>query len=171
MGVTGLGLFDDRPVSYLGTVEPTAVLFRTGLLAAAALFAAFSLFARDTFSAPLDFLVVSWIGMVGQAIVAVVPLSGAGAAHAVHTTAGLVLGISLPILMWRFASGQPPGPWRVATYRLFWLESTACVVGVVLSWSGRAALAEILPAGAYHLWVGVLTSRASRRGRTAGAGG
>ena len=36
---------------------------------------------------------------------------------------------------------------------VFWLEAAACVVGVVLSQSMRAPIAEALPAGAFHLWI------------------
>ena len=165
MGVTGLGLFGERPISYLGTDERTVLLFRAGLVTAAALVAVFSFYARAVFGAPLSFLVATLLGLVGQVVAGVVPLSGPGASPAVHTAGGLALGISLPVLMWRFASGLPPGAWRATAYRLFWLETAACVAGVLLSRAGRATVAEILPAVAFHLWIAVVTARSAGQAR------
>src|SRR5437867_6815373 len=126
---TGLGFFDDEPVSYLGTDPRSRLLFRGGLLVAAALLAAFSWFVQKTFSTPRSFLAASLIGLGGQVVAAVVPISGPGSSHGVHTAAGLLLGISLPVLMWRFAAGQTRGRRRRAAYWLFWLEAAACAVG------------------------------------------
>jgi len=156
---TGLGFFDDEPLSYLGTDPRSRSLFRGGLLCAAVLLAGFSWFAKERCSTPTSFLAASLIGLGGQVVAAVVPISGTGAAYAVHTTAGLVLGISLPVLMWRFAAGQPPGRGRQESYGLFWLEAAACAVGVELSRSMRAPIAEVLPACAFHLWIAVVTVR------------
>jgi len=161
MALTDLRFLDSRPISYLGTDDRTVVLFRVGLLVAAGLLAAFSFFLRSTFSATPSFLVASLVGLVGQVVAAVVPLSGAGAASAVHTAGGLVLGISLPVLMWRFAAGLPRGGWRDTAYRLCWLEVAACVAGVLLSRAGRATIAEIVPALGFHLWIGIVTARSS----------
>ncbi len=161
MAVTGLGLRDERPISYLGTVPETAQLFRMGLVVAAALLAAFSLFLRSVENASVTFLAASLIGLVGQVVVAVVPLSGPGSASPFHTAGGLVLGASLPVLMWRFAASRPPGEWRRTAYRLCWLEVAACAVGILLSRSGRAATAEILPALGFHLWIAVVTVRSN----------
>jgi len=159
MELTGLGFGDDRPISYLGTVPESVVLFRTGLVAATALLVAFAVFVRTARTPGRGFLAAFLVGQAGQVVTAVVPLSGPGSLPALHTNAGLVLGASLPLLMWRFASGQAPGRWRVAAYRLFWLEAAACVAGVLLSRSGLAAVAEMLPAVAFHLWIGVVTLR------------
>ncbi len=157
MARTNLGFFDDRPISYLGTVGESDLLFKFGLLVAAGLLAAFSFFARRAFGIPLLFLAASLLGLAGQVVVALVPLSGPGSSSTVHTAGGLILGISLPVLMWRFAAGLLPGRWRIVAYRLFWLEVAACVAGVLLSRSGRAAIAEVLPAVAFHLWIGMVT--------------
>ena len=75
----------------------------------------------------------------------------------------MLLGISLPVLMWRFAAGQPRGRWRTTAYRLFWLEAAACVVGVLASRAGLATLAEILPAVAFHLWIAMVTASSAGR--------
>jgi hypothetical protein len=157
MGRTGLGFPDDRPISYLGADPRTVALFRTGLLVATFLLAGFGWFVTRRFASPRSFLVVLLIGLAGQAVVAVVPISGHGVAHAVHTVAGLVLGLSLPLLMWRFAAGLRRGSRRSLSYALFWLEVAASVVGIVLSRASRATIAEVVPAVVFHLWVFVVT--------------
>ncbi len=163
---TGLGFFGDRPISYLGTDPRSAMVFRGGLLLAAGLMAGFAWFVFDWFAARRSFLVAFVVGLVGQVVAAVVLLSGPGASHAVHTAGGLVLGASLPILMWRFAAGVPSGGRhsvrarsrrRIQSYGLYWFEVAACVAGVALSASMRAPIAEIVPALAFHVWVGVVT--------------
>jgi len=159
LALTDLRLLDDRPISYLGTNDRTVLLFQVGLVVAAVLLAAFSFFVRAVLNPAPGFLAASLVGLVGQVVAAAVPLSGTGTSPAVHTAGGIVLGLSLPVLMWRFAAGQPPGRWRAVAYRLFWLEVAACVVGVTLSRAGKATLAEIFPAVAFHLWIGVVTSR------------
>lgn len=153
MARTGLGLFDPEPFSHLGTDVRSRMLFRVGLVVAAVLLAAFAWFVHQRGSTPPCFVVVFLIGLGGQIVAAFVPLSGRGASPAVHTTGGLALGISLPILMGCFAAGQAAGSWRRVSWALFWLEAAACVAGVVLSQSMRAPIAEALPAGAFHLWI------------------
>lgn len=159
MDRTGLGFFDDRPVSYLGTDPRSALVFRGGLVAAAVLMAGFAWFVGHWFASPRSFLVVFLTGLVGQVVAAGVRLTGPGPSHAVHTVGGLVLGASLPLLMWRFAAGLPVGSRRRAWgYGLCRIELAACVVGVGLSASGRAPIAEIVPALGFHLWVAVVTA-------------
>jgi len=159
MALTGLGFFDEKPISYLGTDARSVVVFRVGLLLGAALLAAFSFYVRNIFSAPVSFLAASLIGLAGQVVAALVSISGPGLAHEIHTAGGLVLGVSLPVLMWRFAAGLAVGHWRLTAYRLCWLEVTACAFGLLLSYWGKAPIAEIVPAGAFHLWIAVVTAR------------
>jgi len=113
MARTGLGFSDPDPLRYLGTDGRSRALFRAGLLLAAVLLAAFAACVHQRRSTPRCFLVVFLIGLGGQVVAAIVPLSGPGASPAVHTTGGLVLGISLPILMACFAAGSiSPKVWR-----------------------------------------------------------
>lgn len=147
----GLGVVDDRPLSYLGTDPRGIVLFRVGLLVAAVLFSAFAVAVARGLSRPAGFLALFLVGQVGQVVVALVSIDGPS--HVVHTTAGIVLGLSLPLLMWRFAAGQPGGPWRRMAYRLVGLEVAACVAGAALSMAGAAVVAEVLPATGFHLWI------------------
>lgn len=167
---TGLGLSDPDPLSYLGTDVRSRTLFRAGLLVAAVLLAAFARFVHQLGSTPRCFPLAFLIGLGGQVVAAIVPLSGPGATPAVHTTGGLVLGISLPILMGCFAASQPAGSWRRLSWALFWLEAAACVAGVALSQSMRAPIAEALPAGAFHLWILAVVAHAWRSDGRVGRG-
>lgn len=166
MALTGLGFSDKEPLSYLGTDSRSAWLFTSGLLVAAILLAAFYVFAQWWYACSRNFLIVGLVGLVGQVVAAVVPLSGHGETwHTVHATGGIVVGLSLPLLMWRFAASQVPGAWRNLSYVMYWLEVIACIVGVMLSRSMRAPIAEIVPGAGYHLWIIVVTVRSIRAPR------
>lgn len=154
---TGLRLGDERTISYLGTVPSTAQLFGIGLVAAAVLLSGFAWAVSRRLRRATGFLALFLAGMACQAVVALVPLEGPGAAKPVHVAAGLALGLSLPLFIWRFAAAQPPGPWRRLAYRLTWLEVAGCVTGVALSRAGRGTLAEAVPAVLFHLWVILVT--------------
>lgn len=159
MLLTDLTLLDERPISYLGTNGQSMPLFRTGLIVATALLVTFAWAVHRRLARPAGFLAVFLVGMAGQAVVAVVSIVGTGTPHTVHTTAGIILGLSLPVLMWRFAAAQPPGRWRERAFRLMWLEIAVCLAGIGLSRLHRAAVAEALPAGGFHLWIIVVTTR------------
>jgi len=156
---TGLDLVGARPLSYLGTDPRSQLVFRGGLIVAAGLMAGFAWFVLAWFGASRSFLAAFLVGLAGQVVAGVVLLTGPGWSHDVHNAGGLVLGATLPILMWRFAAGLPfgPGRRRAEAYGLFWLELAACAVGFGLSASRRAPIAEIVPALAFHLWVAVVT--------------
>jgi len=156
---TGLRVGDERPISYLGTDPRSVTLFRVGLIVAAVLLSGFAWAVHRQLTRPAGFLPVFLGGMACQVVVAVVSLTGDGASPAVHSSAGIALGLSLPLLMWRFAAAQAPGRWRERGYRLLWLEVAGCVAGVALSRAGRATLAEALPACVFHLWIIVVTLR------------
>jgi hypothetical protein len=159
--VSGFDLLGDDPLSYLGTDRRSAALFTVGLAVPALLFAAFHRYVRDRFPASTGFSVVMLAGLAGQMVAAFVPIGGDPTLHRIHTTCALALGASLPLLMWRFAAGQPAGRWRRLAYRLFWVEAAACAVGLYLSARTVAPLAEILPGMAFHAWVLTLTFAAS----------
>lgn len=163
-------LLGNRPLSHLVASPAAAHLFAAGLAGSAVLFLAFHAWVRDRYPASASFSAAMVGGMVAQLVAAVVPVEGAGAlAGRVHTVAALVLGGSIPVLMWRFAAAQPPGPRRRTAGRLAAAELAACVVGVGLSRRGVAPLAEVFPAAVFHAWVAVLTLGAF--GATAGEDG
>ena len=155
---TGLGVSDDRPLSYLGTDPRSLTLFRGGLLVAAVLLIAFAWSVHREGSPAPGFLAAFLTGQAGQVVAAVVPIDSPGLGGDLHTTAGIVLGLSLPVLMWRFAAGQAPGARRSRAYVLTWVEVGAVVAGVLLSRAMRAPLAEAVPAAGFHLWIGVVTA-------------
>lgn len=156
--LTGFDLGGERPLSHLGTQPGSAGLFTAGLVVAAVALVGFHAHVRARYPVPVTFSVAMLVGLAGQVVAALVSISGDGAGHRVHTTAALVLGASLPLLMWRFAAGQPTGGWRRLSYGLFWLEAAAVTLGLHLSARMVAPVAEILPAAGFHLWILVLTA-------------
>jgi hypothetical protein len=163
--LTGFDLLGERPLSYLGTQPGSAGLFSAGLLAAAVALVGFHQHLRGRYHVTATFSVAMLVGLAGQVVAGVVPIGGDGLAHQVHTTAGLVLGASLPLLMWRFAANQAPGRWRRLTYLLFWMEAAAAAAGLALSARMVAPLSEMLPAAAFHLWIVVVTFAGAGAGR------
>lgn len=153
----GFDLLGPRPLSWLGTEPGSALLFSGGLAAAALLLVGFHEHVRARYPVTPGFSAAMLVGLAGQLVAALVPIGGGEASHRVHTTSALVLGASLPVLMWRFAASQPPGRWRRVAYWLFWGEAAACAAGLWLSGPISAPVAEILPASFFHLWIVVLT--------------
>ena len=154
-----------RPLSDMALDADLGFLFGVGLMASALLFVTFLRYLRRRYALGPAFCVAMLIGMAGQFVAGVVPIGGTGITNRIHVTAALVLGASIPALMWRFAAGQRRGDWRRRCYGLFWLEAAACAVGLALSRHQVAPLAEILPALAFHAWVGVVTLDAHGHGR------
>lgn len=150
-------LVGDRPLSYLALEDAVGFLFGTGLAVSATLFVAFQRHLRRRYRLGAAFSVAMLVGMAGQLVAGVLPIGGTGPASRVHVAAALILGASIPLLMWQFAADQPAGPWRRRCYRLFWLEVAACAAGIALSRNQVAPLAEILPALAFHVWVATVT--------------
>ena len=160
---TGFPLLGDRPLSWLAEDPAGAGLFSAGLVVGAVLLVVFALDVRARYPVAAGFTPAMVGGMACQVTAGLVSIGGGLAANRVHTAAALALGISLPVLMWRFAAGQPPSRWRRVAYGLFWAEAAACAVGVVLSRRSVAPLAEMIPAAAFHLWIAVVTLSVSSR--------
>ncbi len=163
--ISGFDLLGDDPLSYLGTQPSSAALFTAGLLLPAVLLTAFHHHVRGRYRVSTGFSVAMLVGLAGQVVAAFVPIGGDPTDHRIHTASALVLGISLPLLMWRFAAAQPSGSWRRLAYVLFWVEAAACAAGLYLSALSIAPLAEILPGTAFHVWIVVVSV-----GAGAGAG-
>lgn len=157
-GVARFDLLAQRPLSHLVSSPAAAELFTAGLAVSAVLFVAFHAWLRGRYPSSPSFSAAMVGGMAAQLVAALVPIEGGGPlASRVHTVAALALGGSIPVLMWRFAAAQPPGPLRRTAGTLARAELAACVVGVWLSRGGVAPLAEIVPAAVFHLWVATLT--------------
>jgi hypothetical protein len=159
--VSGFDLLGEDPLSYLGTGSSSAALFTVGLAVSALLLTAFHQYLRGRYPVSPGFSLAMLAGLAGQMVAAFLPIGGDHVVHRVHTTSALLLGVSLPLLMWRFAAGQPPGPWRRLCYRLFWAEAVACAVGLYLSARMVAPVAEIVPGAVFHAWVFTVTFAAS----------
>lgn len=157
VATAGFDLVGERPLSYLVHQPELGFLFGVGLTVAAVLFVLFLGHLRRRFAVGVPFSAAMLVGMAGQFVAGVVPIGGNGTTGRVHVVAALILGASIPVLMWRFAADQPHGSWRRRCYGLFWLELAACAVGITLSQNQVAPLAEILPALAFHVWVFVVT--------------
>lgn len=155
--LSGFDLLGDDPLSYLGTQPTSAALFTAGLLLPAVLLTAFHHHVRARYPVSTGFSVAMLVGLAGQVVAAFVPIGGNSTAHRIHTASALVLGISLPLLMWRFAAAQPSGSWRRLAYALFWAEALACGAGLYLSARSIAPLAEILPGTVFHVWIVVVS--------------
>jgi hypothetical protein len=159
---SGFDLLGPDPLSYLGTVPPSAGLFTIGLASTALLLVAFHGYVRRHHPVSPGFSLIMLAGLAGQMVAAFVPIGGDPTAHRIHAWCALVLGASLPLLMWRFAVAQPAGPFRLLARRLFWAEVAACAIGLSLSGWRVAPLAEILPAAVFHVWVLVVTFASPR---------
>jgi hypothetical membrane protein len=155
--LSGFDLLGEDPLSYLGTQAASALLFTGGLAVSGVLLVAFHEHLRDRYAVSGGFSAAMLIGLAGQLVAAFVPIGGDQLAHRIHTTSALVLGASLPVFMWRFAAAQPGGRLRGVAYGLFWAEVAACVAGLYLSSRHVAPVAEVLPAGVFHIWIIVLT--------------
>jgi hypothetical protein len=155
--VSRFDLLGPNPLSYLGSEPRSAALFTVGLGVPALLLTAFHQYVRDRYPVSAGFSLAMLGGLAGQMVAAIVPIGGEPGVHRIHTASALVLGVSLPLLMWRFAAAQPRGPWRRLTYRLFWAEVVACAVGLYLSARSVAPVAEILPGAVFHAWIFAVT--------------
>lgn len=155
--LSGFDLLGPDPLSYMGTRPASAALFSVGLVVPAVLLFAFHHHIRGRYVVGAGFSLVMLAGLAGQVVAAFVPIGGDPGMHRVHTTSALVLGVSLPLLMWRFAAGQPAGSWRRLAYGLFWVEAGACVAGLYLSSRHIAPVAEILPGVVFHTWILAVT--------------
>lgn len=154
---SGFAVLGERPLSWLVADRRWGLLFSTGLAVAAFLLVLFHQHLRRRYRLDCWFSAAMLTGLAGQLVAAVVPIDASGAVARTHSVAALVLGASLPVLMWRFAVLQPPGRWRRANVLLFGAEATAALFGILLSRASVAAVGEILPAAFFHLWIVVVT--------------
>ena len=104
--LAGFDLLGEYPLSYLGTRPESAVLFTLGLVVPALLLTAFHGYVRTRFPVSIGFSIAMLVGLAGQMVAAFVPIGGDPTMHRLHTISALILGASLPLLMWRFAVTQ-----------------------------------------------------------------
>lgn len=156
---TGLGLFDIRPISYLGTDPASAALFTYGLLVSAVLFIVFGHFVKTNFKVKNRFFLYLVIGQFGQITAALFKFEGHGYSHLTHTIAAFVLAFSLPLLTLKFYQSQSETAHYNLFRNLYRFELLTFVVGIGLFvfTKGIAPLGEILPTIGFHTWIVALT--------------
>jgi hypothetical membrane protein len=166
---TGFSLFGSQPLSRLANDGRARLLFEGSLVLAALLFLAFGLLLARTEPVGRGFAPLLATGMIGQLIAGIVAIGPAGQSNPLHVVAGLVLGGTVPVFLWRYSVAQRAGRWRRTAMLLFVAQATATLVGIVLSRLGVAALAEIVPAAGFHVWILMVAWRwpRSRRERPA----
>lgn len=148
-----MSIFAHKPLSYLGIQPVSATLFNGSVFASAVLFIAFGLYIYKHYKTSPSFLVAFFAGQICQLIVALVPVEGTPTQHAVHTDFGLALGLSLPVLIWRFYKAQTNPAIRMTARTFSYVELGLCITGVLLSKNGIGVLAEVLAAAGFHGWI------------------
>jgi hypothetical protein len=153
----GFSVPGELPLSRLAADGRAEPIFGPALIVAAMLFVVFCAELARRCPVGPGFAVVMVTAMAGQFVTGVVPIGEPGRSDPVHVAAGLALGGLIPVFLGLFAIAQRPGPWRRTAFRLFSAQLAATILGVALSGAGRAALAEMLPAFFFHVWVVVVT--------------
>ena len=153
MNLSGLGLIDDRPISFIGVQDQTALFFNIGLGASALLFFVFGLYLNNKYTLSKWFIVLLGIGQLAQIVAAIFPYGGS--VKIIHTTAAFILAGCIPLYMKAFAVSLKTGPFKRKAFLLYNLEKTCFVVGIgaFVFLSGISPLAEILPALPFHAWI------------------
>lgn len=152
-------IIDTRPISYLGIDPHTMRLFNLSLIISAVLFVSYSRYVAKHFHVNGKFLMIFFIGQLGQMITAVTPYGHQQPARLIHTLAAYTLAFSLPLLIGEFTRAQTGSPHSGSYHILLRLEQLAFVVGIGLFafTKGIAPLGEALPAIGFHIWIITIT--------------
>ncbi|GAC1387509.1 MAG: hypothetical protein NVS1B7_0810 [Candidatus Saccharimonadales bacterium] len=148
-----MSVLADRPLSYLGTNPKTALLFNTVVIFSAMLFLCFLRYIVINFQTSKIFIFSYVVGQICQIVVGFVPVQGSMLDHHIHTVAGLLLGLSLPVLIWLFARANRHAVFYQQAHIFSYVELGLCLIGIVLSRNTIGPLAEILAAGGFHAWI------------------
>ena len=160
--VSGFAVGGDLPISHMANDDRAGPIVGASLVIAAVLFIVFCFDVRRRYPVDRAFVPVMVTAMAGQFVAGVVPIGAMGQSNPIHVVAGLILGELIPVFLGLFAAAQPAGAWRRTAMGLFGAQALATVVGILLSQRGIAAVAELVPALVFHLWVGVVTMHAGR---------
>ncbi len=146
-----LGLFDSRPLSYLGTNPDSNRLFSCGLIVAALLMIGFSFYLRKRFQLNNWFSGTVLVGQLAQIIAAIIPYGGNAKRY--HTIAAFVLAFSIPAMMWLYAKQKKTNQ-RLA-YKFVIAELIDFVLGIgwFIFTNNAAPFSQILVAVVYHAWL------------------
>lgn len=161
---TGLGLLDDRPISFLASDPASRLLFVSSLIMSAVLLIIYGLYINRQFKVNNKFLKYLVAGQIGQIILAVSPY-GETPIGVIHLLAAFTLAFSLPLLIKQFAISQNQSPYHRTYQYLLRIEQVSFVIGIGLFIFARglAPLGEAMPAVGFHLWIIVVTYIAIRK--------
>lgn len=107
---SGLGILDDRPISYLGLDESSGQIFANGLIISALLFIHFGFQIRKIFPTNKAFIILLILGQIFQIVAALAV--NEGSTKILHTISAFGIVFTLPALMWQFAKTQPDGHFK-----------------------------------------------------------
>lgn len=160
IAVSSFDIFDMKPLSSLGVMPGANVLFSGGLLLAAITFVIFARLLYRSYSLPISFLAIAYIGQLGQIATALIPYGGEQPERLLHTISAFVLAVSIPLFLFLFAISLPDSRFQRTAKWLYRLELAAFVIGIGLfTLSIGAAYAQALPAVAFHIWILYINSK------------
>jgi hypothetical protein len=156
---TGLGLLDDRPISFLATDPASRLLFSSSLIISAALLITYALYVNETFKVHNKFLKYFVVGQCGQIILAISPFGERTVSGVIHLLAAFTLAFSLPLLIKQFVISQRQTKYHKLYVGLLRFEQISFLIGMSLFifTKGLAPLGEAMPAIGFHLWILVIT--------------
>ena len=144
-----LPLIGSKPLSALGTMPESALLFNTSVSVSALFFSVYFYRLYRRHRLPAQFALVAFINVAAQFLVGI--FSYEGREQIIHTSAAFTWAFSIPILMRIFYLHA-----RIRPSILFLRAEYAAVfigIGLFVFTEGIAPLAEMLPALPYHAWI------------------
>lgn len=160
--VTGLDVFAQRPISYLGIYDSSKHSFNSGLIVAAMLLLAFLCSLSQRFRLTKPFIISFVVLQLSQIVVALTPFNATNIARPIHVIAGFTLAVMLPLSMELFThTPDISDEVRATTRGFFRVELVLFVLGIgwfVLASRG-GALAEIVTAIGFDVWIVWLSLR------------
>lgn len=159
MSRTGLGLFDDRPISFLGTDPASRLLFSGSLIISAFLLINYAYYVRREFAVKNKFFRYFVIGQICQIILALSPYGERTVSGVIHLIAAFTLAFSLPLLIKQFTISQQDKKHHQLYQYLLRIEQVSFIfgMGLFIFTRGLAPLGEAMPAIGFHLWILVVT--------------
>lgn len=148
------------PISYLGVYPDSKLLFNGGLIVSAFLLLVFLYYLNQKLALTKAFKTVFVIGQMSQIIVALTPYDATTIIRPIHTVAGFVLAITLPLGMWLFGNTPDLSSKMKRVSRQFFMAELAIFI-VGISWfvfaTRGAALSEIAVAMFFDIWIIVVS--------------
>ncbi len=150
-----LSIFENKPLSSLGTQAESAPYFTGGLLIAVLSLILFVIYLHQNYRINRSFLIFLTVGQLGQIIAAIIPYGGDQPGRGIHSIAALTLAFSIPFMLLSFARAQTDEEIRRNAFLLMSLEIVAFIIGIgmfTFTFKG-APLGQIFPVVAFHVWL------------------